>query len=216
MKIHQTLTVPGTPSRLRELVARIDQAMTPDAVWARSSRLEAWLRERGGADLLCYSRTSTLHPPAVLVWVSTDRDTFSVRNISPEKISEFTRDEYNETLREFHDRWVAPAARALGLAAELTPPEISIEALLGPMARARLDDFCASASRQAGRFPPLDRERWHAFLVAAHRERASLTVDQLTRWLHEEKGFPVDVARDLADSYDSARDLLAQYDSVAA
>jgi len=58
----------------------------------------------------------------------------------------------------------------------------------------------------------LDAERWRAFLIAAHMERANLSAEDLSRWLREVEEWGQEEAEELAIEYEQGRDLLRAYD----
>src|SRR5436190_867887 len=74
-------------------------------------------------------------------------------------------------------------AIALGGDARLGEDVIDLQADLGETVFRALVAFSRSANRTTGSSHPMDRERWFAFLVAAHRSHVDLSVDVLAKWL---------------------------------
>ena len=72
--------------------------------------------------------------------------------------------------------------------------------------------FSSLANKATGSSHPSDRERWFAFLIAAHCDRGSLNAGRLERWLIESERWPIESAQGLAVEYELALDLLEEYD----
>jgi hypothetical protein len=72
--------------------------------------------------------------------------------------------------------------------------------------------FSRLANKSTGAAHPMDKKRWYAFLIAAHRASKRLDSDQLARWLVEVEAWSAGRAQDLAIDYEFALGLLEQYD----
>jgi hypothetical protein len=117
--------------------------------------------------------------------------------------------EYNAILEEFSERLLRPHSERVGLRVELTETQADLDDWLSAEAAERLRRFSACANKSTGASHASDRERWNDFVVAAHRDRSSLSASTLRRWLIEVEGWPPEVASQLAIEYNYGRELLA-------
>jgi hypothetical protein len=62
---------------------------------------------------------------------------------------------------------------------------------------------------------PQDKERWLAFIAAAHQEKSQLNASTLRRWLVEVEGWSPEIAEQLAGEYSFGADLLKFTESRA-
>ena len=118
-----------------------------------------------------------------------------------------------QELVEFHDRFAVPVAQELGLRIILTPDDVDLEVWLSPATAQALRSFSRNANKSTGSAHPMDRDRWYAFIFAAHRENARFDSSTLYRWLSEAGGWSGSMASDLSREYEQARSLLRAYDS---
>jgi hypothetical protein len=72
--------------------------------------------------------------------------------------------------------------------------------------------FSACANKGTGASHPLDRDRWNAFVVAAHHDGSRTDASDLRRWLIEVDGWAPEVADQLTVEYEYGRELLAYAD----
>ncbi|MBD1864238.1 MULTISPECIES: hypothetical protein [Trichocoleus] len=72
--------------------------------------------------------------------------------------------------------------------------------------------FSLAANKSAAASHPLDRQRWHRFVTAAHKENADLDSLILQNWLIKDENWPEGLALKLSNEYELSRDLLAFYD----
>ena len=213
MKVYQDLVFRGDRESLDRLIAAIEGRLSDG--WARSRDNEREIRRVTLGPMYCFSCTARGTRAASDLWIATKtKSSLYVANIVPKEHRSLTYDQYNQILREFHDRFARTAADSVGFQVELGNPEPQIEDFLSPSAARELRSFSSRANRSI--LHPLDRERWNQFLTRAHRERAPLTSDILKRWLIEEEKWPEDKAFDLIVEYENSRDLLKTYEAQQA
>jgi hypothetical protein len=216
VKVHQELRIgPLTSEQETELISWIVGHLS--AGWSRDTGREDELNREAGIRFYCFGcNQNAERAAATLLLVHPARRTTSwlyVSNIIPKETRELNYDQYNHILREFHDRFVKPAADSLNVSVELTAPEQSVENWLSPESARRLQEFSAAAIKSTGSSHPIDRERWCDFLIAMHRANENPSVSLLKRWLVEEEKWPEEVAFDLVSEIEFARDLLSRLNS---
>jgi hypothetical protein len=137
---------------------------------------------------------------------------YKVSNIVPRNVGELGIAKYNTILRDFVVRVAEPAAQEGGFAIELTSPNQTLEDWMDTEPATALRRFSRLANKSTGAAHPMDRERWYAFLIAAHHTSKRLDSDHLARWLIEVEGWSANRAQELAIDYEFALGLLVQYD----
>lgn len=148
---------------------------------------------------------------AALIYLLREVDQFRVTNIVPRRRPQLKFDEYNAILQEFGEQFAEPAASRLGYSYQLTKDQLPIGHWLGANSEAALKRFSATANKGSGSAHPMDFERWAAFIIASHKEAASLDAATLKRWLIEEENWPPEVASNLGVEYEFGRELLRAY-----
>jgi hypothetical protein len=211
MKVFRDLVVHGESARLEAMAEEISRSMANG--WARDPEAEGNMRS--GAVLThrpvyCFAlgKGTRRTPAATVFLLGKDQDSLYVANVVPHEKSELTHDEYNSILEDFYRKFVEPAARNVGVRAELSEPEADLERWLPVEAAEKLRRFCASANKRTGSSHPMDRERWFDFIVSSHDAGASFTSSTLARWLCETGGWDEELSDELATEYDFARNLL--------
>ncbi len=213
MKVFRELTISGPPDVLQETVVAIERRL--DNGWYRDTKAEE-LFGTGQEPMYCFACVAFKGRPAADVWLMyRPSGSLSVSNIIPHEGGQLSYDDYNRLLQEFHESFVAPLQTELSLHITLTEGEKGLSAWLSRSAADLLDQFIRAGNRYAPTAHQEDRNRWDAFLVAAHRDRAALDAKTLHRWLIEEVGWPEEAASDLAADYSSGRALLEYYDTTA-
>jgi len=213
LEVHKELRLRGDPARFDAFI---------QAVATRAAR--AWLRDREREAELsslpprrqCYVFRSVAAADrvAVSLFLTSDHGELRVTNIVPQQVGQLTRGQYNAILDEFTVRYIGPVAPDFGMDSELTADRLPITHWLSEEAAKRLARFSRAANKGTGSGHPLDLERWLAFLIQVHRERATLDAYTLSRWLVEEEGWPEEKASDLASEFEFGRDLLKAYDAA--
>lgn len=167
MKVYQDLVIRGSRALLDRFMSEVERRLTDG--WTRYSARESEVLTRSLGHMYCFSCTNEDSRPASELWMATHQDgSLFVSNILAREHSSLTYDQYNAILQEFHDRFLAPAAQAVGVAVELGNPDPQIEDYLSAGAASLLRTFSAAANRFV--LHPLDRKRWNEFLTAAYRE----------------------------------------------
>ncbi len=141
-----------------------------------------------------------------------EHDDYKVANIVPRNVGELGIANYNTILRDFVTRVAEPAALKGGFEIELTSPNQTLEDWLDTEPADKLRRFSRLANKSTGAAHPMDRERWYAFLIAAHCASKRLDSNQLARWLVEVDRWIPERAQELAIDYEFALGLLEQYD----
>jgi hypothetical protein len=214
MKVFRDLYLTGSPDQIRATVAEIERSLSDR--WRRDLESERRLKEGAinGRDAYCFARTARAsEPAAALFLMEQDDGSLSVTNIIPREVGELSYDQYNAVIKEFHDRFAQPAAKKTGAVVALTADEKGIDSWLSTHAAKTLQSFSSLANKSTGSGHPLDRERWFAFLLAAHDERSELDCTTLRRWLVESERWSELAAMDLAVEYEFGRELLAFADA---
>jgi len=237
MKVFRELSIRGPYELLRGLPDEIERRLTGG--WSRDRSREAATRrpselynvreEPGiyekpdlyseevdmyrtdeGPELYCFHCEARPNWDAADLWLSLrNRNELRVSNIVPSDISELSYTQYNAILEEFAERFVLPAARANGLDALMSKPDLTIREVFPPDVQRALVWFSDNANRSSGASHPRDKERWQKFVIAAHRANAPLATDVLNDWLIHE-GWTSDAAHELSIEYENGRSLLDQ------
>ena len=213
MKVFRDLQLAGSEIALKATVEAIEDSLVDG--WRRSLESEARIRSTAIGDGAAYCFAcdpNGTRAGARLFLAGGDDGSLSVTNIVPMGVGSLSIDQYNAILREFHDRFAAPAAARSGAVATMTPDEEGIEAWLGAESTGKLRAFSSSANRSTGSDHPFDRRRWFEFLRAAHEEGSPLDASTLSRWLVESEHWGERAAGELAIEYEFGRGLLAVVD----
>lgn len=210
LEVFQDLMLVGPDadkSRLR--TALISHAKGP---WKHARDREDQLVRMGDADsVIAFERSEGEGIDAVGLVLWAKQGGFEISNIVPLKVRELGPRRYNAALQDFEGSVARPAAEEVGFAVKTTPAQQGISDWLPPDAAQALRRFSTAANKTTGSAHPLDRQRWFAFLILAHRE-GNLDTDRLMRWLVEVENWPEDVAHDLVIEYDFGLALLDEYD----
>ncbi len=186
--------------------------------WRHDAEREEDLREHTGDDedvmVLVRSSFDDIDESALVLWQ--EPDGYKVANIVPRNVGELGIAKYNAILRDFVTLIAEPAARSGSFEIELTSSKQTLEDWLDDEPAAALRRFSRLANKSTGAAHPMDRERWYAFLISAHRASKRLDSDQLARWLVEVDAWSVERAQELAIDYEFALGLLEQYDQSRA
>jgi hypothetical protein len=213
MKVYQDLVFRGDPERLVDLISEIERRLS--AGWERRFDLEKQVGRRALGPMYCFSCAATSTRPDAQLWIVTGSEgELRVSTILSNRGTSLTYDQYNAILTEFYSGFADPAARRLGIAVELSGPEIHLETWLSPRAADLLRSFSKFADKYI--LLPSDRKRWHMFLAQAHRERTTLDPRILKRWLIEEEKWSESLAYELTTDYEHARGLLEVFESQKA
>ena len=191
--------------------ALIERAVSP---WRHAQAREAELSGHAGrdAEMIAFEREARDDIDAVGLVLWSRGEEFEVCNIVPLKVLELGRHRYNAALEDFVRQVAAPAADEVGYTLELTAGQAKLDDWLAPDVAETLRGFSDSANKATGSSHPMDRERWFAFLLAAHRNPGNLDADRLGRWLVEVERWPDEKAQDLVVQYEFGLKLLDEYD----
>lgn len=214
MQALNDLVIRGSPGILPDFLRRLGD--TPAAGWRRAGEFEQRLRDMGvgGDGILCFRRDATADMPSAAVWLQArGPDEWYVSNVVPIGRPRLSKDEYNGILGEFDTRMLKPLADKGGIKSEISPPRFRLEEYLSPKGIETLRAFSATTARPSdvASLHPIDREKWQAFILQAHREDADLVGSLLEEWLGSE-GWPETTRRQLRRDYEDARQLLWAYE----
>ncbi len=201
------LVVVGCASKMEEFGTALEQRL-PEG-WTRDIMREENARQMGtDFDWLVFNRASTTELPSASLFFSTSEADLKVTNIVPQTVSELSKQEYNEILREFYISAVMPVCEEWGLHHELTPDFRPLTFWLTETAADKLLRFSTLANKSTGSAHPLDRNRWFDFVYQVVTDQSNLDADTLLRWLVNIQHWSLDSARDLILEYEFGRDLL--------
>jgi hypothetical protein len=210
MEIFRDLSINVEPDRMAAIADLIDRS--PPSGWTRDRAAEENVR---AAPVLkprpafCFSCTQEgKRPAATLILAQKDPATFSVSNIIPLTKHQLAHGEYNAILEDFYERAIRPYTGAGGVTARLTGGQADLEHWMSHDTAELLRQFSALANKGTGAAHPNDRERWNAFVLAAHRDGSKMAAADLRRWLIEVESWAPEVAGQLAVEYDYGRELL--------
>lgn len=212
MEIFRDLHITAEPERMAAAADLIERSLP--AGWTRDRAAEARVRSAPALKprpTYCFGCSQEGRRPAALV-ILTQKDpaTFFVSNVMPLAKHQLAHGEYNAVLEDFYERVIRPHAGAgSGLAASLSGGEVDLEHWMSHSTADLLRRFSACANKGTGSSHPSDRDRWNAFVVAAHGDGSRMDAADLRRWLVEVDGWPPEVAEQLAVEYEYGRELLA-------
>lgn len=211
MRIYQDLVIDGEPEAVQATLSGITDALRDG--WVRDREIENNLSKHGPR-YYCFTCTAAgQRRAACLSLVEKSHYHLTIANITPlgtrRKLSP---KEYNDILRELAREFARPVAQANGVMVTATSDVLTVDNALPADVAAKLRRFSNSANKSSAAGHPVDRERWLAFIVAAHGTETPLSSGELRRLLMEELGWSEPVADALSADYASAREVLDYYD----
>jgi hypothetical protein len=198
---------PGQRSSLRD--ALVQRATAP---WRHVPQREAEMQRCfRGDDVIVFEHDATnqLRAASLTLWQRPDG--YEVTNIVPLNAGSLSPEAYNDLLNDFAQQIGRPAADATSFSLTLSKAEKSLEDLAGTNPARALRAFVSDVDSSAPTLHPVDRKRWHDFLIAEFRQNTHLSGETLERWLREEAGWPEDDASELAVQYERGLALLDTY-----
>lgn len=214
MKDYKELKLTGMPECLSRLLSGISTESFDG--WKRNRALEETLPADGlNSGFYCFTCDERPSRRSANLWLAPKRgaEYYYVTNIIPNQGDRLSYDDYNEILSSFAIR-----LRASQLSNNVQIIEeggtLVLDAFLSQEALPRLQRFTRTANKATGSSHHFDKERWFAFIVAAHVESSSLHSSDLLRWLLEEELWPEDQATELIIEYEQQRSLLEYYDKT--
>lgn len=211
MKEFQELKIQGHETQLKTALTKIECQLRDG--WSRDKKQESKIASAIPGEMYCFVCTDTQSREAANLWLAhLDSDSLYVSNIVPENVQDLNFDQYNEIIQEFYEKFVEPVANELNLQHMLTSDIAEIQDSVSPETVTKLQRFAKAANKSTGNSHPLDRTRWHDFLIAAHYDATPLKADALARWLEENEGWPEETAYELSINYENSRSLLRFYD----
>ncbi len=211
MKVFRDLHISADAEKMAAAVAEMEQAMP--AGWARDKAAEArtqafpFVTKRVNYCFACNMEKQ--RPAAMLILAQKDASTFYISNIIPIERHQLEHGEYNSVVEDFYERVFKPYAHKSKLPHTVTGADAALECWMDEPTAKLLRAFSAGANKGTGASHPNDRERWNAFIFAAHRTNSKLDASTLARWLVEEEEWSPEIAEQLALEYESGRCLLA-------
>jgi len=211
MKVFRELKIQGSKVKIKDTLTKIENRLKDG--WIRNRDQENKISSDATNEMYCFSCTDTSSRKAASLWLAyRNDDTLYVSNIIPLNLRQLDVDQYNEIIREFYKKFVAPAAESLTLKHVLTSDTKEIQDWVSTETVAKLQRFARLANKNTGSTHPSDQERWFNFLVAAHAESTTLGPQTLAKWLEETEGWPEEIAYDISIEYEFSQSLLKVYD----
>lgn len=213
MKDYKELKLTGGAERLSLLLSGISTESFDG--WKRNRTHEEKLPVDGiSSGFYCFTCDERLSRRSAHLWLAPRSEVeFYVSNIIPGQGNRLSYDDYNEILSSF-----AVRLRASQLCKDVqiieTGGELVLDSLLSQEALTCLQRFSRAANKSTGSSHHFDKERWFAFIIAAHKEDSSLHASDLLRWLTEEEDWPTDQAKELVIEYEQQISLLEYYDKT--
>lgn len=217
MDVFRELYIDADAEKMAAAVAEIENAMPA-----------GWIRDRAAEErtqafpsitkrvTYCFAcKKENLRPAAMLILAQKDPGTFYISNIIPSERHQLEHAEYNRVFEDFYKRVFKPYADKSNLVHNVTEADAGLESWMDEQTADLLRKFSACANKGTGASHPKDRERWNAFIHAAHRTNSKLDPSTLARWLVEEEDWPPEFAEQLALEYESGLGLLASIPLVA-
>ena len=210
MNVFRDLYVNADTEQMAAAVAEMEQAM-PEG-WARDTTAEARTHafpittKRVNYCFTC--KNEKLRPAAMLILAQKNACTFYISNIIPISRHQLEHVEYNSILEDFYERVFKPYADKSKLTYSLTGADAGLERWMDKPTAELFRAFSSSGNRGTGASHPSDRERWNAFMLAAHRTKSDFDPATLARWLVEKENWSPEIAHKLALEYESGRGLL--------
>jgi hypothetical protein len=211
MEIFRDLYISIDPDRMAATADLIER--NPPTGWTRDRAAEERVRSAPALPsrpTFCFSCSEEMQwPAATLILRQKDPATFFVSNIIPSSKHQLAHGEYNAILEDFYERIIRPYTGPGSVTASLSAGQVDLEHWMSHETAELLRKFSACANKGTGSSHPLDRDRWNAFVVAAHRDGSRMGASDLRRWLSEVDGWAPEVATQLAIEYEYGRELLA-------
>ena len=210
MDIFRELNISADAEKMAAAVAEMEQAMSGG--WARDEAAEArsrafpFITKRVNYCFAC--KKDKQRPAAMLILAQKDPGTFYVSNIIPIELHQLEHAEYNNIFEDFYEQVFRPYAEKSKLAYSLTGADAGLERWMDKPTAELFRAFSSCANGGTGTSHPSDRERWNAFMLAAHRTKSEFDPATLARWLVEEENWSPEIAHKLALEYESGRGLL--------
>ena len=165
--------------------------------------------------MIAVGRPAAASASGVSLWMHAEADgRYKVSNVIPVVSGELGIDGYNRALQDFVESVVRPASLHSGLMYSLSGEVKTISDWADKATCDALMRFSRLANKSTGRSHPSDEGRWLAFLIEAHSTGASLSTEQLAKWLIEVENWPLEIAWELGFEYGLSRSLLAKYDET--
>jgi hypothetical protein len=211
MEIFRDLSINIEPERMTALADLIGRSPPPG--WARDWAAEGRARS---APMLkprltyCFGCSQEgRRPAATLFLTQKDASTFFVSNITPSSKHQLAHGEYDTVLEDFYERAIRPHTELDGVSASLSGGQVDLEHWMSHDTAELLREFSKCANKGTAAAHPVDRDRWKAFVVVAHRDQSKMNASDLRRWLIEIDGWAPEVADQLVTEYEYGRELLA-------
>jgi len=214
MKDYKELKLIGAPESVGRLLSDISSESQDG--WKRNRVLEERLPADGlNSGFYCFTCDERQVRRSADLWLAPkhNADYYYVANIIPSQGERLSYDDYNEVLSSFAIRLRTSKLSNLVQVIE-EGGSLVLDSFLSQEALTCLQRFSRAANKATGSSHPYDKERWFAFIVAAHIEGSDLHSSDLLRWLLEEERWPDDQATELIIEYEQQRSLLEYYDKT--
>ncbi len=183
-----------------------------DKGWIRDHDKEKWASETGdGIFYIFVCDQKDDRSAALLAFATRSTNAVYVSNIVPNQISQLDYDQYNFILTEFHDLFVRPSAKEMGISVKMTAESQTLEDWISKSTADKLRRFSALANKSTGSSHPHDEDRWYEFLVSEVLNHDDIDSLRLRRWLVEEGDWSDDIADKLTSQFVEGIDLLKFY-----
>jgi hypothetical protein len=204
------VALPGR-SRAREALLRVE-----DVLWQHAETVEVEARPHflPRSDVIVFQRSADDDLVGVSLFLVENSNGYEVTNIVPVETGRLEISDYNWALNDFIRRIAQPARLAGDFTIEVSQPAEGLTDWMSEGAARALIVFSKAANKATNATHPLDRQRWEAFLIAAHRDRTPLNTQLLRRWLCTVEDWPDEVAEQLAIEFETGMSLLDTYDAA--
>lgn len=203
---YRDLIVYGGRPKFDDLAGEVERRL--EAPWSRDHEMERSERLLPGGSYRVFNRAETEASPGLNLFLIADDDDVEVANVVPTGgRDELTREEYNDSVAEFHGRFLADAASTLALEVRIGATDLDLSDVLDEATFRALLAFSRASNKATGSSHPSDRERWFAFILGVHGSRPELSTGDLQSWLVLD-GWSEDVVFDLISEFEFAVGLL--------
>jgi len=204
IELYQSITVEGSKAVLDAFRAALIAGVRDP--W-RLYEPERKASPIGFEELLVFEQAETPERQAVRVSFYRKDDAYGLANVTPVKIGQLTRGQYNAIATEFSNLFARPAAEDAGATFQLSEPTVTMEVSLGPVAAAALRRFSAAANQSNAAAHPSDHERLLDAIIALKGQE--IETGALARFLTQ-LHWPSEIAEELASRIAFGVELLAR------
>lgn len=148
------------------------------------------------------------------IWLAIVDSKLSIANIVSSSISSLGIERYNFILKDFWENFFKPITDENKYKVKITNEIVTIEDLVDPNVVRALNMWESTCNKSYPISHPNDRERWFNFLKVSIESRSILPLEDLEKWLIEDKKWYIDedeTVSNLMRDYEYGMDLLKFY-----